>query len=115
MSVMKFYSPNQVAGRNINNAPPESRDPLLAAQALNLATLNVVSFGVMMVGGVSWGLNISSLEELRMKSRTRLEGLGVRTDIEAEREVAEWMAKTLGIKIPEGSEGSGPDAAAKET
>lgn len=45
---------------------------LLAVRALGLATLNVMSFGVMLVGGISWAFDLSSVTELRERTRAQL-------------------------------------------
>lgn len=67
-----------------------------AFEALNLATVNVTSFAMMMAGGLLWALDISSMEELRQKVRG---GMGVdgsgRSEREAEEEWEEWLAVTL--------------------
>ncbi|OAA62433.1 hypothetical protein SPI_03973 [Niveomyces insectorum RCEF 264] len=81
---------------------------LMAVEALNLATLNVVSFFVMLTGGVSWALDLSSLDDVRRRAQfymrgTPLDGSGGpskpgMSDEEAEREVEEWMARVLARK-----------------
>lgn len=79
----------------------------LAAQALGLATLNVMSFGVLLVGGISWGFDLSSVEELRRRTKVALErpsGLSEEDEKEAEREMAKVMdgfMERLGMKKPE--------------
>ena len=76
------------------------RDPLVAFEALQLATLNVVSAAIMLAGGVGWALDISTLDDLRARARRSIdETADGGLDPDAENEVAEWMAKTLGIDV----------------
>jgi hypothetical protein len=80
-------------------AEAKAGGPLMAIEALNLATLNVISFAVMFVGGMSFAFDISSIDELRAKARQVIGGAaGGRTDEEAEREVEEWVARVLARK-----------------
>jgi hypothetical protein len=85
-----FYHPS--------NAPPKipANGGLEAFEALNIATINVTSCMMMMVGGVLWALDISSMDELRRKVRG---GLGVdgtgRSAEDAEEEWEEWLAEVV--------------------
>ena len=66
-----------------------------AFEALNIATINVLSVGMLVSGGLLWAFDIASLEDMRRKVRT---GLGVdasRTDQDAEEEIEEWFATVL--------------------
>lgn len=72
---------------------------MVAVEALNLATLSVVSFALMAGAGTAWALDISSLEDLRERARRSLYGPEGRVDEDVDKEVAEWMAKTLGRKV----------------
>ncbi|KAK1783794.1 hypothetical protein QBC45DRAFT_388416 [Copromyces sp. CBS 386.78] len=109
-SKMEIFAPNPMAlgisrpsAGNIN--AKGDGHPLMAAEALTLATLNVVSFATMAAGGTSWALDISSVEDLRRKARRTLYGgNGANLDEEAEKEVAEWVAKTLGIDLEKAEE-----------
>lgn len=93
---LKFYQPNQFAWRSKADMP--KKDPLVAVEALNLATLNTLTFAVMAVGGASWALDISSREDLTRIARRRIErGGGGAVDENGEREVAEWMVGLFGI------------------
>lgn len=65
-----------------------------AFEALTLATMNVASFGVMMVGGAAWAADISSVEELRTRVKAKLNPEG-KTDAEEEEDLEEWMASVL--------------------
>ena len=79
-----------------SNKVPEAQGSLDAAQALTLATMNVGSFGLMMVGGGLWAFDISSMNELRAKVRR---GMGTdgneEVDAELEEDIEEWMAVML--------------------
>ncbi|GAP90203.1 hypothetical protein SAMD00023353_4200450 [Rosellinia necatrix] len=86
----KFYAQSN---RPVDKVGSDSS--LIALEALNLATLNVLGFAVMMTGGASWAFDISNIEDLRRKARKHIGGSGGRTDEEAEQEVEEWLAKVL--------------------
>ncbi|EAA35011.1 hypothetical protein GE21DRAFT_242 [Neurospora crassa] len=106
-SKMEIFAPNMIAGMarpgNINSKAP--RDPMVAVEALNLATLNVISFATMAAGGTCWAFDLLSVEDLRRKARRTLYGgTEANLDEEAEREVAEWVAKTLGIDLEKAEE-----------
>lgn len=73
----------------------DSDGSLIALEALNLATLNVIGFAVMMTGGISWAFDISSIDDLRRMARKQIGPSGGRTDEEAEQEIEEWVAKVL--------------------
>ncbi|TKA82288.1 hypothetical protein B0A49_00441 [Cryomyces minteri] len=87
-----FYAPS-------NRPAPDVNGAIEAFEALNLATINVVSFGMMMTGGLLWSYDISSLEDLRRKVRG---GLGVdgsgKSEMDAEEEMEEWLATVLARK-----------------
>lgn len=106
---LKFYQPNHLLGHTQRD-PPRRGDPKLAFEALHLATLNTASFAVMMTGGLSWAFDISSVDDLRRIARRSIEAAaggaaGGDTDLDAEKEVAEWVAKTLGLELPPKQEG----------
>lgn len=88
-----FYQPS--------NRPPTQpvNGAIEAFEALNLATINVVSFGMMGVGGALWAFDISSMEDMRRKVRG---GLGVdgsgKSEMDAEEEIEEWLATVLARK-----------------
>lgn len=75
-----------------------------ALEALNLATINVLSLGMMATGGTMWYLNINSMEDARRVLRG---GLGVdgtgKSEKDAEEEFEEWMATVLARKDSKGS------------
>ncbi|KAL4970156.1 DUF3433 domain-containing protein [Aspergillus stella-maris] len=75
-----------------------------AFEALHLATINVLSFSMFAGGGALWALGINGVEDLRRYvRRPEIEGgaAGALTgdDKEMEREVEEWVVKTLGKRI----------------
>jgi hypothetical protein len=80
---------------------------LIALEALNLATLNVFGFGIMLTGGLAWAFDISNVEDLRRRARGHMGETGAATDEEAEREMEEWVAKVL-LRRNEKTEESGP-------
>lgn len=91
-----------------NRNPISSSDKeMLAVQALGLATLNVMSFAVMLVGGISWGFNISTLDELGTRAKVALQrptGLNPELEKESEVEVEKMMdslMERMGMKKPE--------------
>lgn len=87
----KFYQPSHApAGEQVN---PEG--PLIAFEALGLATLNVISVGIMATGGLSWAFDLSSAEELRERSRRSLYGKVGQTDKDGEREMEELATMLL--------------------
>lgn len=73
----------------------DSDGSFIAVEALGLATLNVIGFGIMLTGGIAWAFDISGIEDLRSLARRQFGPTGARTDEEAEREVEEWVAKVL--------------------
>ncbi|KAI1655874.1 hypothetical protein F4813DRAFT_147499 [Daldinia decipiens] len=92
-TIPKFYHQSH---QQVNKV--QSDGSLIALEALNLATLNVIGFGIMMTGGLSWAFDISSVDDLRSMTRGHVGPSGGRTDEEAEREIEEWVAKVLGRK-----------------
>jgi hypothetical protein len=72
--------------------------PLEAIEALSVATINAVSFGIMLTGGMLWSFDISGIEELRRRTRDRL---GYEKAIEAEQKLAggvtqeQWLTSVL--------------------
>lgn len=76
--------------------PPKVNPSMEALEALNIATINVISFSMLAMGSALWYLDIGSLEDARRKLRG---GLGVdgseRSEQEAEEEMEEWLAEVL--------------------
>ena len=89
----RFYAPS--------NRPPQAVNGHLEAfEALNLATINVMSFMMMLGGGTFWAFDISGVDDLRQKLRRKDKGeLGVgRSEEGDEEELGKWLAETLGRK-----------------
>ncbi|KAH6628553.1 hypothetical protein F5144DRAFT_549839 [Chaetomium tenue] len=89
---LKFFQPNQFIWRSEKDLP--KKDPMVAFEALNLATLNTMAFAITAVGGVSWALDIANMEDLRRYARRTIVEAGGERDEVAEKEVAEWMPPT---------------------
>lgn len=87
------------AGTQEGTADLNNSGPLLAVEALTVATLNVFSWAIMVTGGALWAFDIASMDDMRRKIRG---GLGVdgtgRTEQEAEEEMEEWLATVLDRK-----------------
>ena len=90
-SIPKFYHQSNHANYEINGA-------LEAFEALNIATVNVLSVGMMLSGGLLWAFDISSLEDIRKKVRTNMGVNTIRTDQDAEKEIEELFASVLARK-----------------
>jgi hypothetical protein len=69
-----------------------------AFEALNIATINVFSLGIMMSGGLMWAFDVATLQDMRNKVRTNLGVDTIRTDQDAEEEIEEWFATVLARK-----------------
>ncbi|KAI1499990.1 hypothetical protein F5X99DRAFT_259901 [Biscogniauxia marginata] len=89
-TIPKFYQQSNGAVGKIS-----SDNSLIAFEALNLATLNALSFAIMATGGVAWAFDISNIDDLRRKARRHIESPGGKIDEEAEQEIEEWVAKIL--------------------
>ncbi|PHH86208.1 hypothetical protein CDD83_10578 [Cordyceps sp. RAO-2017] len=68
---------------------------LLATQALGLATLNVLGFGIFLTGGIAWGFDLCSVAELRRRTQAAIRRPSSGQDPEAEREMERMMASLL--------------------
>ncbi|KAL3493752.1 hypothetical protein BJX62DRAFT_234874 [Aspergillus germanicus] len=86
---------------------PKANGGMDAFEALNLATLNVLSFAMMATGSVLWALDINGLEDMRRYVRTRAasgifggEGNELsEADKEMEKEVEEFVGRYLGKRV----------------
>lgn len=80
-----------------------------ALEALNIATINVLSLTMMATGGALWYLDINNMADARRVLRG---GLGVdgsgKSEKEAEEEFEEWMATVLARKDAKGPQQRGP-------
>ncbi|KAI9163354.1 hypothetical protein HJFPF1_04962 [Paramyrothecium foliicola] len=88
-SFPKFYASN----RSAMKLDPSDRS-LLAVEAFGLATLNVMSFGVFITGGLSWAFDLSSVTELRQRTRAALSKPGL-VNPEDEKELEAMMDSLL--------------------
>lgn len=87
---------------DFSNAPPSI--PIVgsveALEALQIATLNVLSFGMMVAGGLGWGFDVSGVQELKAKVARTRPAVDVDRDPEEEaRELEglpEWIAGMVG-------------------
>lgn len=69
-----------------------------ALEALSLATINVLSFGMALSGGVLYALGINSVEDMRKVARRSLMGGGTLSpdDERIEKEVEGWVLAIMG-------------------
>ncbi|KAG0650522.1 hypothetical protein D0Z07_3136 [Hyphodiscus hymeniophilus] len=93
-TVPKFYQPSNRANFEVNGA-------VEAFEALNIATINVLSVSMMVGGGLLYAFDISSLEDMRQYIRRHIGTDGPRTDQDAEKEIEEWIARTLNLGLKE--------------
>jgi len=90
-TVPKFYQPNNRPNFEVNGA-------MEAFDALNIATINVFSLGMMFSGGLLYAFDIASVDDIRRNVRKNLGVDGVRTDQDVEEEIEEWFATVLDRK-----------------
>ncbi|KAF7559485.1 hypothetical protein G7046_g4664 [Stylonectria norvegica] len=98
-TIPKFYSSNRDGLRF--DAQDRS---LLAAEAFGLATLNVTSFGFLLVGGISWGFDLSTTAEMRERSKEAIRRKGGTVSAEEEAELEKMMLdlmERMGMDTPE--------------
>lgn len=84
------------APANVARQAAKTSGAMEAMEALNIATVNVLSVALMASGAAMWYLDINSMSDARRKLRG---GLGVdgtgRDETQAEEEFEEWMATVL--------------------
>lgn len=72
---------------------------VVAVEALQIATINTASWALMAFGGLSWALDVSSLDELKRYTRTHTRGDPDLTDQEVEekfqQDLLELMSKYM--------------------
>ncbi|KAK4985968.1 hypothetical protein LTR66_003184 [Elasticomyces elasticus] len=94
-----------------NRPPSDVNGAIEALEALNLATVNVVSLMMMLAGGTLWAFDISTMDDMRRRVRG---GLGVdgsgKTMQDAEEEMEEWLATVLARKEEKDRRKRGDDA-----
>lgn len=78
--------------------------PMEAMEALNLATINVLSLTMMATGGALWFLDINSVADARrlIRGGPGVDGTG-RSEKDAEEDFEEWMATVLARKEAKGA------------
>ncbi|RKF71784.1 hypothetical protein GcM1_250200 [Golovinomyces cichoracearum] len=86
--IPKFFQPSFSTINKVNGA-------MDALEALNLATVNVVSLALMTAGGMSWALDISSTDDMKRKFHVdSIEGKGLNEEYSDEA-IEEWLASIL--------------------
>jgi len=90
----KFFQPSNQRFVEIDGASE-------AAEALAVATINVASVGIMLMGGTLWALDISNMEDMRQRFGTRFRPDGTRIDIDAEKEAERWISGVLNMMSKE--------------
>lgn len=97
-NAIQLSKPNQL-GQPASVPEPKVNGAFEALEALNLATINVLSLGMVATGATLWYLDINNLGEARKALRG---GLGVdgsgKTEQEANEEIEEWVATVLSRK-----------------
>ncbi|TQS37616.1 hypothetical protein Golomagni_01906 [Golovinomyces magnicellulatus] len=86
--IPKFFQSSYSTSNKVNGA-------MDALEALNLATVNVVSLALMTAGGMSWALDISSTDDMKRKlhvDTTEAKGLNDEYSDEA---IDAWLASIL--------------------
>lgn len=81
-----------------------------ALEALQLATLNVVSFGIMVAGGVGWGFDICGVGELRARVGRRRVGVEGGGDGGGDAEELEGLLPEWVVGMVGGKDGGGERA-----
>lgn len=89
-----------------SNAPPREAISLRkeAAEALQIATINVLSFATMITSGTLWAFDVSGIEELRERVRRMKKERGVKggTNTERDRAVEQEFEDFLGPSLKKG-------------
>lgn len=81
-----------------NTPPPPVIGAMEAFEALNIATVNVISYTIFVTGGLLWAFDVRGIEDMRARVRKRI-GLGDEKDVkDAEEEFEEWVAEILSRK-----------------
>ncbi|KAL7620972.1 hypothetical protein AAE478_008283 [Parahypoxylon ruwenzoriense] len=105
VTVPQFY---QQSNRPVGKI--KSDNTLIAVEALNFATLNVMGFAIMATGGLAWAFDVSGIDDVRRMARRHVGLPGGQADEEAEREVEEWVAKILLRKDQKDREAKSPSS-----
>lgn len=86
----KFYTPS-------NFKPTDANGAVEAAEAFALATINVGSLAMMLVGGSMFALDVVDAEDLREKYKAKM-GFQDNLDQTADAEIEEWVKGVLDKK-----------------
>lgn len=91
-SIPPFYTSSVYHQPRVNGA-------IEAFEALNVATINVVSVSMLFVGGALCALNVNSLDDMRrlIRGGAGADGTG-RSETDLEQELEEWIAGVLDRK-----------------
>lgn len=87
----KYYTHNSHQKLNFNGGQD-------AFEALSIATMGVMSIGMIVMGGSMFALDVVNVEELRDLSRIKFGGEDRKSDQEVEEELEEWVATILSRK-----------------
>lgn len=68
---------------------------MIAFEALSLATLHVMGFGIVLTGGASWAFDLSNVEDLREMARVSTKNSSGSMSAEQEKEIEEMVSKWL--------------------
>ncbi|KAF3903358.1 hypothetical protein AA313_de0210128 [Arthrobotrys entomopaga] len=91
-TIPKYYTPNTRASElNFNGGVD-------AFEALNIATLGVMSVGMLTVGTGMYILDVVNVEEMRRLVRARYGLEGRKSEMDVEEELEEWVASVLARK-----------------
>ncbi|PNY26256.1 Uncharacterized protein TCAP_03813 [Tolypocladium capitatum] len=89
-AIPAFHTSNRMASRF------DGTDRVgLATAALGLATLNVMSFGVLLTGGIAWAFDLCSVAELRERTQAAMRRPPANLDPAAEKEMEDMMRSLL--------------------
>ncbi|KAI9904070.1 hypothetical protein N3K66_000599 [Trichothecium roseum] len=113
-SFPKFYTPNRtLEPLDKNKNLWRAEGPKLAARALGLATLNTMAFGMLLTGGIGWAFDLSSMQEVGIRTREAMQRTRTNTTLTPEQRKKEeeearelWdslIGDKFGVKMPEPS------------
>ncbi|KAF3921728.1 hypothetical protein ABW21_db0207090 [Orbilia brochopaga] len=91
-SIPKYYTPNTRTSELTFNGGAD------AFEALNIASLGVMSVGMISVGAAMYMFDVVNVEETRRLVRSRYGWEGRKSENEVEEELEEWIATVLARK-----------------
>ncbi|KAH8601649.1 hypothetical protein B0O99DRAFT_196785 [Bisporella sp. PMI_857] len=104
-SLVRRYKLTQPGYFHPSSHAPEVNGAMEAFEALNVATVNVLSVSMMATGGALWAFDISSIDDLRYKMRKQFGIDPDRSEKDVEEEIEEWFATVLERKDKKGKKG----------